>query len=318
MNRLGAKGDRHGPRLCPGRIDRFPFERLARRSLWLTSLAGMLAAGCFGGCARHTTPERPTVLWFGGDVHFGERGGAALESLALDGPLIVNLEGPISTQLRPSSANALFNPPDSATRLKSANVIAAGVDNNHAMDDGVIGLERTRAALQQYDVAPLGSASIAGLAILQVDLSAGVPADLEARLTRHQPTIVLFHVLAPSLYLPEPSLRRAVELAVSSGAQAVLAHGSHAIGAVERRGPAVIAWGLGNLAFDCDCTMEDEGLLVRLELQNARVIRATAVPVRAGLHGQQARLLDDATTDLSLLESLGSVLTNKTKTRADW
>ncbi len=313
-------------RLRPGRFDGPPFGRLgdrarpdaARRHLCVASFVWVVVASCFGGCARHATPERPTVLWFGGDVHFGERGGAALESLALDGPLVVNLEGPISTQLRPSSANALVNPPDSATRLKSANVIAAGVDNNHAMDDGAVGLERTRSKLQQYDLAPLGSASVAGLALLQVDLSAGVPADLEARLTRLEPTIVLFHVLAPPLYLPEPSLRRAVELAVASGAQAVLAHGSHAIGAVERRGATVIAWGLGNLAFDCDCTSEDEGLLVRLELQNGRVLRATAVPLRAGLHGQQARLLDDATTDLSLLESLGSVLTNKTKTHADW
>lgn len=279
---------------------------------------GVVVALCIGGCARHSTPERPTVLWFGGDVHFGERGGAALEGLALDGPLVVNLEGPIATQLRPSSASALFNPPDAAARLNSANVIAAGVDNNHAMDDGAAGLERTRAAIQRHDLAPLGSTSIAGLAMLQVDLSAGVPADLEARLTSLKPTIVLFHVLAPPLYLPEPSLRRAVDLAVTSGAQAVLAHGSHSIGAVERRGATVIAWGLGNLAFDCDCTTEDEGLLVRLELEGSRVTRATAVPVRAGLHGQQSRLLDDATTDLSLLESLGSVLTNKTKTRADW
>lgn len=258
------------------------------------------------------------MLWFGGDVHFGERGGAALEDLALDGPLIVNLEGPIATQPRASSASALFNPPDSAARLKSANVIAAGVDNNHAMDDGAAGLERTRASLQEHELAPLGSASIAGVALLQVDLSAGVPADLEARLSRLRPTIVLFHVLAPPLYLPEPSLRRAVELAVTSGAQAVLSQGSHAVGAVERRGATVIAWGLGNLAFDCDCTTEDEGLLVRLELRAGTVTRATAVPVRAGLHGQHARLLDDASTDLSLLESLGSVLTNKTKSCADW
>jgi len=79
-------------------------------------------------------PEQPRVLWLGGDVHFGERGGAALEDLRLDGPLVVNLEGPISKQPRPSSAQALFNPPDAAARLKAANVIAAGIDNNHALD----------------------------------------------------------------------------------------------------------------------------------------------------------------------------------------
>jgi len=295
-----------------------PRDDLERGSARAPVVMPLVVLVLLSGCARHSTPDRQTVLWFGGDVHFGERGGAALEGLALDGPLVVNLEGPISTQPRASSASALFNPPDAAARLRSANVIAAGIDNNHAMDDGAAGLERTRASLQANDLAPLGSASLVGLTLLQVDLSAGVPADLSQRLALIRPTIVLFHVLAPPLYLPEPSLRRAVDLAVASGARAVLAHGSHAIGAVERRGATVIAWGLGNLAFDCDCTTEDEGLLVRLELQGSTVTRATAIPVRAGIHGARARLLDDATTDLSLLESLGSVLTKKTKTRADW
>jgi hypothetical protein len=300
--------------LGPSRAGALPsMGRTARSSAVLLAVAF-----CLGGCARQSTPQRPTVLWFGGDVHFGEKGRAALEGLALDGPLVVNLEGPISNQPRASSASALFNPPDSATRLRSANVIAVGVDNNHAMDDGAAGLARTRAVLQANELAPLGSASIAGVTLLQIDLSAGVPADLAQRLGVLKPTIVLFHVLAPALYLPEPSLRRAVDLAVTSGAHAVLAHGSHAIGAVERRGATVIAWGLGNLAFDCECTNEDEGLLVRLELHGSNVTRATAVPVRAGLAGDHARMLDDATTNLSLLESLGSVLTDKTPTRADW
>ncbi len=297
-----------------GRAARFVLAFAPSRSSALL----LAVALCLSACARQSTPERPTILWFGGDVHFGEKGEAALEGLALDGPLVVNLEGPISPQPRPSSARALFNPPDSAVRLKSANVVAAGIENNHAMDDGVAGLERTRAALQANGLATLGSAFVAGVSILQIDLSSGVPVDLAKRLGVIKPTIVLFHVLAPPLYLPEPSLRRAVDLAVSSGAQAVIAHGSHAIGAVERRGATVIAWGLGNLAFDCDCTLEDEGLLVRLEVQERTVTRATAVPVRAGLHGEHARLLDDATTDLSLLESLGSALTHKTSTRADW
>lgn len=271
-----------------------------------------------GGCARQAAPQRPTVLWFGGDVHFGERGGGALEGLALDGPLVVNLEGPIAPTPRPSSAQALFNPPDAAAHLKAANVIAAGVENNHAMDDGAEGLARTRAGLVSSDVAPLGSASVAGVTVLQVDLSGGVPPRLATQLAVVRPTVVLFHVLAPPLYLPDPSLRRAVDLAVASGAQAVLAHGSHAVGAVERRGETVIAWGLGNLAFDCDCTSEAEGLLVRLELEEGKVSRATAVPIRAGLRGQRATLPEASTLELSLLESLGSVLSNKTKTRADW
>ncbi|MBL8918823.1 MAG: CapA family protein [Myxococcaceae bacterium] len=257
------------------------------------------------------------MLWFGGDVHFGLDGGAALEGLSLDGPLVVNLEGPISRAPRASRADALFNPPDAAKRLAAARVIAAGVDNNHALDDGPAGVAFTNATLRAVGIEPLGATS-SPVPMLQVDLSRGVPAELRAQLEVHRPTVLLLHVLAPPLYLPEPPLREAVELAVSQRVPAVLAHGSHALGAVERRGDTVIAWGLGNLAFDCACTTEDEGLLVRLELEPQRVTRATVAPVRAGLQGRAVRLPDDASADLALLESLGSRLHQKTATRADW
>lgn len=283
----------------------------------LTRVACMLLGVLLSGCHQAAQPDRPRVLWFGGDVHLGQQGGAALEDLHLDGPLVVNLEGPIADVARGSSSQALFNPPDTGARLRAAGVLAAGVENNHALDDGPAGVRRTRDALATAEIAPLGLTR-SPVTMLQADLSAGVPLDLRARLAVERPVVVLFHVLAPPLYLPEPPLREAVDLALQHGAQAVLAHGSHALGAVERRGPAVIAWGLGNLAFDCDCTAEDEGLLVRLELDGDRVRRASVVPVRAGLHGAKARMPADASLSLSLLESLGSVLTHRSATRADW
>jgi hypothetical protein len=268
------------------------------------------------------------VLWLGGDVHLGQRGGEALDGLDLDGPLIINLEGPIGAAPEPSTAQRLVNPPDTARRLAKARVLAAGVDNNHALDLGPKGLDATREALLAEKVVPLGLSvlSVAGVTatVVQVDLSRGVPADLESRLRwavdAPGVAIVLFHVLAPPLYTPDPPLTAAVEVAVQAGADAVLVHGSHAIGAVERRGPTLVAWGLGNLAFDCDCTTEDEGLLVRLEVGPTQVSRATAVPMRAGLLGVKARRAgpDEAKVDLDLLESLGSKLLARSATTADF
>jgi poly-gamma-glutamate synthesis protein (capsule biosynthesis protein) len=268
------------------------------------------------GCHRETAGAR-TVLWFGGDVHLGEDGARALEGLALDGPLVVNLEGPVTSPVRPSSAASLSNPPETARALASAQVIAVGVENNHALDDGPDGLARTQATLRAAGLTPLGFTTHP-VSMLQVDLSRGLPDGLDALLALRRPVVVLFHVLAPPTYLPDPHVRGATAKALAAGARAVLVHGSHAIGPVERREAAVVAWGLGNLAFDCDCTMEDEGLLVRLELDGQAVTRATVVPVRAGLRGARARLPEDATLDLELLESLGSTLSNKTKQRADW
>lgn len=257
------------------------------------------------GCTRVVAPSRPRVLWFGGDVHFGAAAHAALDELSLDGPLVVNLEGPVSEAPRTSSSNALFNPPESADLLKRAHVVAAGIDNNHSLDDGADGLVRTRTRLERAGIAPLGSATVEGLKLLQVDLSGGLPAGLEARLREARPQVVLFHVLAPPLFFPEPVLREAAEVALRSGAAAVIAHGSHSLAPIERRGSQVIAWGLGNLAFDCECTTEDEGLLVRLEFAEHQLVRASVVPVRAGLHGARAQLLDSPLL-WQTLENLGS------------
>jgi hypothetical protein len=259
-------------------------------------------------------------------VHFGERGGQALDGLSLDGPLVVNLEGPLFAAAAPSTAERLVNPPDAATRLARAGVVAAGVDNNHALDDGPAGLERTRKALFDAKVVPLGLSvvTVSGVPVtlVQVDLSRGVPSDLEARLTwavdAPGVAVVLFHVRALPLYTPDPPLKAAVDVATQVGVDAVLVHGSHALGAVERRGRTLVAWGLGNLAFDCECTREDEALLVRLELDATSLRDVRVVPIRAGLDGGAARFASpaEAATDLDLLESLGSKPRARTATSA--
>jgi hypothetical protein len=297
---------------------------MTRRAVLLLAVAGLSSCAA----SAPTKGPRSAVLWFGGDVHLGQRGGDALGGLDLDGPLVINLEGPIGLAPGPSTAQRLVNPPDTAQRLVQARVLAAGVDNNHALDDGPQGLERTREALFTAKVVPLGLSvlSVAGtpVTVVQVDLSKGVPPDLESRLTwavdAPGVAIVLFHVLAPPLYTPDPPLEAAVEVAVQAGADAVLVHGSHAVGAVERRGKTLVAWGLGNLAFDCECTTEDEGLLVRLEVGATQVTRATVVPIRAGLLGAKARCAtsEEAKSDLDLLESLGSKPTARAATSADF
>lgn len=277
----------------------------------------LVLAVVVGACSRQALPSRPTVLWFGGDVHFGVRAVNALVDLDLDGPLVVNLEGPIGTESRASTKDALFNPPDAAVLLRRAKVVAAGVDNNHSFDDGEMGAQRTRLELERAGVRALGSATLGGVKVVQIDLSRGVPEGLETRLRQERADIVLFHVLAPPLYLPEPELRTAVEMALRAGASAVLAHGSHSLAPVERRGNQVVAWGLGNLAFDCDCTAEDEGLLVRLEFDGHQLTTASVALVRAGLSGRRAALHDDALS-WQLLESLGSTHLTRRGSLADF
>jgi hypothetical protein len=147
------------------------------------------------------------------------------------------------------------------------------------------------------------------IAVTAHDLTRGVPAGLAADLTAARGSadvlIATFHVTSEPLYLPRPELRRAVEIALAAGATVVAAHGSHEVAPVERRGGAIIAWGLGNLVFGCDCTSEAEGLILEVALDRSGVTAAKLVPIRAGLHGEAA-LPSDPRPMKELLEALGS------------
>ena len=191
-------------------------------------------------------------------------------------------------------------------------MVAAGIVNNHAADGDAAA---TRSALAAARVAPLGTEVVLlnGLAVVLSahDLTGGVPAGLadalKAARARGAVLVVTFHVTGPPSFLPKPELEEAVGLALDAGATVIAAHGTHAVARVERRGGAVIAWGLGNLVFACRCTEETDGLVLRVELDaNGRVTRAEAIPIEAGLHGRDAALARDPALALKLLESLGS------------
>ena len=78
------------------------------------------------------------------------------------------------------------------------------------------------------------------------------------------------------------------------------------LGPVERRGDAVIAWGLGNLLFTCDCTGDKDGAILRVTIPEEGAIEAVIIPVDAGIGGQAARPASDPALIIELFESLGS------------
>lgn len=259
----------------------------------------------------------PPALWFGGDVHFGASGRVGLGDIAasLAGAAgVVNLEGPVGVGGAEDRGGevGLSNPPDSGERLRAMGVLAVSVANNHAGDEGGTGRLRTRAALEAAGVAAAGdlavSFSVDGhpLRLLAVDLAAGAaPARISAGLAGGEglTEVVSLHVTGPPSYLPSPSLDEAVAAAVAAGADIVVAHGTHVVGPVERRGDTVIAWGLANLLFNCPCTGDDEAMILRVELTPG--LPATVIPIRAGLGGRSARLHEDPLAMFTLLDGLG-------------
>lgn len=283
------------------------FPQRSRGALRAAAVGAFLVTGC----------AAPRALWLGGDVHFGADTGDRLTAVsAAMAPAVgvVNLEGPIGPDddARAASAEKLINGPRAAEALAQAGIVAAGIANNHAGDGDVTA---TRAALSAAGVQSLGGAVVLlqGLkvALTAHDLTAGVPAglaeELKAARAKGDLLVATFHVTGPASFLPRSELEEAVAIALDAGATVVAAHGTHVVARVERRGEAVIAWGLGNLAFTCPCTDETDGLVLRVELDaHGRVTRAEAIPVDAGLNGRPATPAHDPQLLLELLESLQS------------
>jgi poly-gamma-glutamate capsule biosynthesis protein CapA/YwtB (metallophosphatase superfamily) len=280
--------------------------------------AAAMGSALFG---RDSWPDGSVELWLGGDVQLGD-GSVRFEELgwAVDGAVgIVNLEGPVADAAPATDPErvALWNAPRALEGLRAAGVRVAGIANNHALDNGADGPERTALALEAVGVTPAGGSR--GPAVREIgrmrvvvsahDLSTALPDSLAEELTaaaqEGDVLVSTFHVTGPPSYLPRPVLRSAVDLALRAGALVVAAHGSHALGPVERRGRAVIAWGLGNLLFDCDCTSEIDGAILRVTIRPDHV-HATIVPIDAGLGGAPARPAHDPALILELFDALGS------------
>jgi poly-gamma-glutamate capsule biosynthesis protein CapA/YwtB (metallophosphatase superfamily) len=271
-------------------------------------------------------------LWIAGDVHLGNRSAgqlARLQSVLADAIGIVNLEGPVAQPIK-KGALTLGNSPESLEELRRAGVRVVGIANNHSGDAGPEGLQMNVRRLTAAGLIPVGgpAGSIVlsergmKIVITSHDLTAGVPPQLADELTaaRNQGDLLIatFHVTGSASYLPKTELQLAAKIALASGATVVAAHGTHAIGPVERRGNAIITWGLGNLVFDCDCTNEKDAIILRLSLAENRVVKATVFPIEAGLRGRPALPARNPAGIIDLLEAIGSSKLTRFPDRANF
>jgi len=304
----------------------------ARRVAWLATVMIIMSAGARNLSSLNLRAEEKTAeLWLGGDVNLGDGGRGQLEGISgiVTGAVgIVNLEGPVAEhgQLKAHGLR-LWNAPSALKEISALNVKVAGIANNHAADAGPLGAQRTAKQLLAHGIFPAGKPGgavieqVNGLviAVAAYDLTHGVPVNLAQELATARRLaivaglirpvnvlIVTFHVTGPPSYLPRPELKRAVEIAYQAGAKIIVAHGTHALGPVERREDAVIAWGLGNVAFACDCTNEQDAILLRVRVTGDKVVSAEVVPIQAGLNRNPARPSQDAAGIFDLLEAIGS------------
>jgi hypothetical protein len=297
-------------------------------------MAAIVAMAIVLAFSSFRTAEKSADIWLGGDVNLGNGGSGQLQSMAgiVQGAAgIVNLEGPVveRSELRPGTLG-LWNAPKALTELGVLHVRVAGIANNHARDAGAGAPARSARELRERDILPAGGP--AGTALLHIhgiviavtahDLTKGVPANLAAELqaARSQAEVLVstFHVTGPPSYVPRPELRRAVEIAYQAGAQVIAAHGTHAVGPVERREHAVIAWGLGNVAFACDCTHEEDAIFLCVRVEPGKPPTAEVLPIQAGINNRPALASRDANGIFNLLEAIGSSKLARNGDRAEF
>src|SRR6266481_6575147 len=295
--------------------------RIRQRTIIAAIMA--LAMAVTLSCGRHERSSREAELWLGGDVNLGDGGHRQLQRISGMVPGvagIINLEGAVATAPQ-SGKFVLWNSPQAVNELSDIGVRVTGIANNHAADLDPNGPQRSSEILRTLGFLPAGGP--AGPALLKIngvsiaitahDLTNGVPqslqADLVAARSHADLLIATFHVTGPVSYLPRPELRRAVDIAYAAGAKVIAAHGTHALGPLERRGDTVIAWGLGNVAFACDCTDEEDAILLRIRVQPGKVIAADVLPLRAGLNNRPAQPSADPDGVFDLLEAIDSAKT---------
>jgi hypothetical protein len=318
-------------------------ERGGRTLAFAAGLAALVFVFAVSSLSPAAAPEPPTVrIWLGGDVQLdratAQSALAAVAGLVPGAAGIVNLEGPIAASTGTSHATAgaglrLINAPGAVPALRGAGVRVASIANNHAADAGPDGGAATARALRAGAILPAGGA--AGFALLELGgvriavsahdlgqtagpLPGALGDDLRRARRAADVLVATFHVTGPPSYLPGAAATRAVAEALAAGAAVVALHGSHVIGRVERRGGAVVAWGLGNLAFACDCTRDSEALLLEVEVAAHGAARAAVIPIEAGVVGAPVRAAPDPQGIFDLLAALGSAPLKRSAQRAEF
>ena len=268
------------------------------------------------GCARPGI-----VLAAAGDLELDERSGAAqLGSLGalLPGQLrLLNLEGPLTTRGaaagldaagRPTGAPIRFRARPGAAALLHGRIDVVSLANNHALDQGLDGRDDTARALFSQGIAAAFSGHDAELGragqrviVVARDFSAGVDAEAADQLgaaiqsaRARGAVVVSLHWGQAGSLLPTRAQRELAARAASAGASVVVGHGPHTVQGIERRGRAVIAYSVGNLAFSCRCTdvLDAYVLVARIE-RDGRATDVRALPIAAGLAGGAPRRADD-------------------------
>lgn len=212
-------------------------------------------------------------------------------------PMVVNLEGVVLEELPVNLPHlTLGMPADVVARmLARLNVVGVGLANNHALDLGKTGLDKTRAHLARAGVAAFAhreALDIAGLSIVGLrDLSNSEPpysdlltaADLDQliRPDATRPVVAYFHWGREGMATPSARESLLAQEARARGASVIL--GAHPHVASDRAklldgGDAILFYSLGNFLFD-QSGADVSGALIELRVFAQGTVFARQLPL---------------------------------------
>jgi poly-gamma-glutamate synthesis protein (capsule biosynthesis protein) len=258
---------------------------------------------------------RPITVVAGGDLQISSSEIQPIPADLLVGDVrICNLESAITAR-GVEALNAkpvVFRTPPERAQVLRGRLDLVSLANNHALDQGGPGRDDTVRALAAQNIGAAWRGHAAELTrngrrvILLADQYAP-DADLDAEHAlvdevkrRARDGIVLVSVEwgHTGSLLPTAAQRRLGARLVDAGATAVLGHGPHTLQGVEHHGDGVIAYSLGNLAFECSCTDVSDAYLLRFTVEGRRATNVQTIPITAGLFKPAARSSDPGLTEL--------------------
>ena len=169
-------------------------------------------------------------------------------------------------------------------------VVGAGTDASSAREPAIVEHEGLKLAFLGYVDVPVEVSGFDTRSWSATGLSPGlawaeldqITKDVAAANEKSDVVIVLLHSGYEYVEPPSPAQMLAAQAAVDAGADLVIGHHAHVLQGVEFRGNSVIAYGLGNFAFEIDGDPTTTILNVWLDEQGVRQIEYVPAIIEAG------------------------------------
>ena len=226
---------------------------------------------------------------------------------------IFNLEGPLTNIKSPilKSGPVISGSEESIHGIKSINPDLLVLSNNHILDEGQSGVERTVSILEKNKISYIGIGKTEkerrkSYIFEKKDIKVGIYNCCEHEFSisdegmwganPYDPLyafddirelknncdfiIVLYHGGKEYFRYPAPILQRIFRKFSDSGADVVIAQHTHCIGAAENYNESLLVYGQGNFLFDTEeSEFENTSLLVSLKISNDRPFAYDFIPI---------------------------------------